>query len=171
MGTTSLRSSGEKTPFPPVKKRWIFLYSAVVSSEQVVDFRGQRMSFPLSISVRGCGSVREQVVSALGSTTEYPFETVVELEAVPAEGWTFSHWEDPSLDRVNPAELVIAGPPAVTAVFTQGFATLTGTIEVRHIFSGPLHEGGTIAGPAAAPLQDRSGLRIGVSWKAIPTSL
>ncbi len=132
------------------KEGWIFLYSAVVSSEQVVDFRGQRMSFPLSISVRGCGSVREQVVSALGSTTEYPFETVVELEAVPAEGWTFSHWEGSLTGSRNPAELVIAGPAAVTAVFTQGFATLTGTIEVRHIFSGPLHEGGTIAGPAAA---------------------
>ena len=60
---------------------------------------------------------------------------------------TFSHWEDPS--RIETAELVIAGPAAVTAVFTR-VCHATGTIEVRHIFSGPLHEGGTIAGPAAA---------------------
>ena len=51
-----------------------------------------RRDYPLTIIIEGEGTVEERVISS-PKTTEYAYETVVNLRAVPGSDWGFLRWE------------------------------------------------------------------------------
>ena len=55
----------------------------------------------------------------------YELGSVVQLTAVPADGWAFAGWSGDLEGTANPATLVIDEDPSVTATFTQIEYTLT----------------------------------------------
>jgi redox-regulated HSP33 family molecular chaperone len=73
--------------------------------------------YSLTIQIEGEGSVSEAVVQA--RSTDYPAGTIVELTAVPGEGWEFSHWEGDLTGDENPAQLTMDAEREVTAVFEE----------------------------------------------------
>jgi len=64
----------------------------------------------------------------LNNTGPYYYGDVVQLEAVPNAGWSFSYWTGDLTGSQNPTTIVIDGNKTVTAVFTQNQYTLTITI-------------------------------------------
>ncbi len=70
--------------------------------------------FTLTIAVEGQGNVDP----ASGEHT-YTENDVVTLEATPADGWLFEHWEGALTGSTNPADLTITADATVTAVFTE----------------------------------------------------
>lgn len=64
--------------------------SAVVTSDMNVKANFILRTYPLSLAVDGEGSISEKVISA---KSEYSSGTIVELTAVPALHWQFSHRE------------------------------------------------------------------------------
>jgi len=77
----------------------------------------EKRDYALTIETVGEGSVTERVVQQ--KTTEYPYGSVVELTAEPAEGWEFDGWEGDIESDENPVTLTIEGEANVTAVFTR----------------------------------------------------
>ena len=82
----------------------------------------EKRSYPLSIDVEGEGTVEEQIIQP--RTTEYDAGTVVELTAVPSEGWTFAEWAGDVEREESPTEITIEEETAVTAVFEREQYTL-----------------------------------------------
>ena len=76
----------------------------------------ERMDYPLSITIEGEGEVEQEIVST-PKTTEYPYETVVELTAVPNDGWKFVEWQGDLSGNENPEIITIEEEVNVTAVF------------------------------------------------------
>src|SRR5690625_4222112 len=76
----------------------------------------ERMEFPLIINTEGEGTVNQEIVQQPKST-DYIFETIVELEAVPETGWAFIRWEGDLDGNENPVELIISDEMEVNAVF------------------------------------------------------
>jgi len=72
--------------------------------------------YPLSLEVEGSGTVKETVVS---TRTDYPVGTVVELTAVPDEGWVFSGWEGDASSTENPLTITVNALMRLKAVFTK----------------------------------------------------
>jgi len=140
---------------------WAFEGSRTVSGRKRVDFVGEERWVSLTIAVEGGGEV---VLRPLDggeySGGWYPYGLAVELTAVPAEDHAFSRWEGAVESRANPLTVVLVEDMSVTAVFGK-FASISGTIEVQHVFSGPGAPGpGLIAvlpslrrGPREAALQ------------------
>lgn len=62
--------------------------------------------------------VNEEVLSIVASA-DYGHGTKVQLIAVPAAGWRFSHWEGDLEGSKNPAEIVVDAQKSVTAVFVS----------------------------------------------------
>ena len=77
----------------------------------------ERVDVGLEVLVEGQGSVTEAVVTAPSS--EYPYETVVELTAEAASGWVFASWTGDVSGTENPVLVTMDGPKSVTAVFEQ----------------------------------------------------
>jgi len=104
-----------------------------------------RRDYPLSISTEGKGTVSEEVVQS--KSTDYPFETNVELTANPAKGWEFSHWQGDLSGNANPAQIEVTEAKTVTAVFEMGTYVINYTIEgegsvSENLVSGEKTEGG-----------------------------
>ena len=77
-------------------------------------------TYNLQTSVAGSGTV-----TANPTNGPYMSNSVVQLTAVPALGWSFSHWNGDLSGNANPASLVMAGPRSVTAVFVRSAYPLT----------------------------------------------
>ena len=76
-----------------------------------------RKDYSLTINIEGQGAVSEEVIQA--KSTDYPFETLVELTANSATDWSFSHWEGDRSGEENPTSIAIDTDKDVTAVFIR----------------------------------------------------
>jgi uncharacterized repeat protein (TIGR02543 family) len=89
-----------------------------IDSEEEVTAVFEREGYELSVNVIGEGSVNEELLDD-ASKTSYPFDSVVELTAEPADGWTFVGWEGDLSGDENPTEITMDDDKEVTAVFER----------------------------------------------------
>jgi len=87
-----------------------------VDSEKNVTATFEMHEYPLTIHVEGNGVVQEDVVQP--KETQYPYNTVVQLTAIPSDGWQFERWEGDLGGNENPAQITIDHAKSVTAVFS-----------------------------------------------------
>ena len=76
----------------------------------------QRKDYSLNLTIEGQGTVTESIVSQ-SKVTDYPYQTVVELTAIPSEGWEFVEWSGDLNGTENPIQINIEGNTNVVAVF------------------------------------------------------
>jgi hypothetical protein len=114
----------------PAKDGWAFEPSSrtVSKADSSVNFVATMLEYPLTIQVQGEGTVNQEVLVA-AQGTEYEHGTQVQLTAVPATGWRFSHWEGDLDGNENPATIVVDSEKSVTAVFVILEYALNLTIE------------------------------------------
>jgi uncharacterized protein (TIGR02145 family) len=75
----------------------------------------ERRNYFLSITIEGEGTVEERIV--LQKSTEYPYQTVVELTPVPSEGWTFVEWGGDLSGSEVPQLVTVSDEKNVTVTF------------------------------------------------------
>ena len=76
--------------------------------------------YPLSLVTEGEGTVKETVVS---TRNDYSAGTVVELTALPDEGWQFKEWQGDLNGTENPTKITINDSKSIKAVFTKQYFT------------------------------------------------
>lgn len=52
----------------------------------------ERIDYKLILNITGQGEVTQTILPATTTETEYPFETLVQLNAIPAQNWEFAEW-------------------------------------------------------------------------------
>jgi len=65
----------------------------------------ERIDYKLTLNITGQGDVTQTILPALTTETEYPFETRVQLNAVPANNWEFAEWSG-DVTGTNPEIIV-----------------------------------------------------------------
>lgn len=78
----------------------------------------QRRDYPLSISIEGNGSVKEEIISSK-KTNIYQSETIVELHAFPSDSWVFVKWSGDIESNENPLVIKIDNRMSVKATFEK----------------------------------------------------
>lgn len=107
-----------------------------VDGEMNLSLTFEREDFPLIITIEGDGEVVQEIVST-PKTTEYPFETVVQLTSKPNDGWVFMQWGGDISGENNPETIEIDEGKEVTSTFKSIEELLTievegqGTVEVN----------------------------------------
>ena len=84
-------------------------------------------SYELLINTKGEGTVSEKVIQQ--KYKDYEHGTVVELTAMPAEGYHFVEWNGDIINSENPVEITIDTTKEVTAVFEKKSYTLSVTTD------------------------------------------
>ncbi|MCH8494505.1 MAG: hypothetical protein LAT57_02595 [Balneolales bacterium] len=88
-----------------------------VNSDKNITAYFIKRVYPLTVNVMGEGIVTEEVVQE--RTTDYSHVIMVELTALPANDWTFSHWDGDLGGSDNPQRIIIDSGKSVTAVFEK----------------------------------------------------
>ena len=78
----------------------------------------ERKSYPLNITIDGNGVVSEKIVFQ-PKTTDYEFETIVELTPTAADGWNFIEWSGDISSTEEVVEVTVDGEMSVTAIFQR----------------------------------------------------
>jgi len=92
--------------------------SVTMNSDRNIIGVFERKNYPLNISIEGKGTVEERIVSQ-SKTTDYPFETVVELTPVPDPGWEFEEWSGDVSSTEEVIEVTIVGEKNITVKFSD----------------------------------------------------
>ena len=76
----------------------------------------EKKQYPLNIEIEGEGSVEETIIKA-GTPNSYNSGTVVSLNAVPQNGWSFLKWSGDISSFENPIEITVNMPKNIQAEF------------------------------------------------------
>ena len=114
-------------------------YSFSIQQDTEITAVFEREGFLLTVETDGEGTVQQKIIQT--KSTNYPFETVVELTAVPAEGWQFQEWQGDITGADNPETIVMDQAKEVTAVFTRKEYTLSVEAEGEGTYSMELLSG------------------------------
>lgn len=97
--------------------------SLTVDQEYNLMANFELKTYELSINIEGEGTVNEEVIQQ--KSTDYEHGTLVELTAIPAEGYKFIGWQGSLTGKENPVQITINEPKEVTAVFEKKIFDLT----------------------------------------------
>lgn len=92
-------------------------FNLTMNGNKTLEAHFEPQAFTLDTSTVGMGEILLNVL--IGSETDggYEFDSVVELTAVPDEGWEFVEWQGDLSGSANPNTITINGNRSVTAVF------------------------------------------------------
>lgn len=76
-------------------------------------------TYKLDINVEGGGSVTENLISGGTIDEGYTFKSIIDIIAIPSEGWQFSHWEGDLIGTESQKIIQLSENRAVTAVFIE----------------------------------------------------
>ncbi len=95
--------------------------------------------YPLTVNQKGEGAISESIVQR--KATNYKHGTVVELEATPANGWSFKEWQGDITGNENPSQVTVRSPKEVTAVFERnGYSLIISTTGGGNVTKTPDQE-------------------------------
>jgi surface protein len=134
--------------------------SVVMNSDLIVIANFDKKKFSLSIEIEGEGTVTKKIIKTGSSSTEdYTMGSIIELTAIPEEGWELKQWSGDLVSTKNPDQITIDKAKTVTAVFVKKKFPLTieiegeGTVAEKIIKAGVStdYNSGTIVELTATP--------------------
>ena len=98
--------------------------SITMDADKSVTGVFEKRQYPLTLSIEGSGTVKEEVI-ALATQSQYPSGTTVRLTAVPSEGWVFKSWSGDISNTINPLDIQVVKPVNLKAAFETKVPLLT----------------------------------------------
>jgi len=95
--------------------------TVVMNRDKSVTAMFQKREYPLTINTVGEGQVHEKVIQP--KTTDHPHGTIVELTAVPDDGWEFLGWTGDIDINEDVIEITIESETNITATFAEYIET------------------------------------------------
>ena len=90
--------------------------TVTMDSDKAVIANFIKKQYPLTIEIQGEGTITETVIKQ-GLATDYNSGTIVQLTAVPKDGWKFVEWSGDLTGSDNPVQITIDGSKTVKAIF------------------------------------------------------
>jgi hypothetical protein len=91
-----------------------------MDSDKNVNALFEKRQYPLTLTIEGNGTVKEEVV-AVATQSQYPSGTTVKLTPQPAKNYDFGGWSGDLSSTSNPLELKIDKPLSLKALFQISF--------------------------------------------------
>lgn len=98
----------------------------VMDDDKSLSALFEKREYSLKINIEGEGEVTERLLNA--KATDYPAEAIVELKAVPEDGWTFLEWSGDLSGPSNSRSVTINETKEVTATFVEEKAKLNSMV-------------------------------------------
>lgn len=97
-----------------------------VDSDKQVTAVFEKRQYPLSLTIEGNGSVKEEIVP-IASQAVYPSGTTVRLTAQAGPNWKFKAWQGDKVSTASPIDVKVDAPLTLKAVFSPILPNYLGT--------------------------------------------
>lgn len=152
------------TPSPEyVFKEWSGGYigttnpaNIVMNEDKTITAVFEKREYPLSLTIVGSGSVKEEIIKIAASATNYKSGTTVRLTPQPSDGYEFNGWSGDDTSKISPLDIVISKPTNLTCTFIKedaikfktnldtGTYNVTDTLPLNIIVSSKLPKAGIL---------------------------
>tara|TARA_R100001143_G_C3360967_1_gene135592 strand:- start:12511 stop:14457 length:1947 start_codon:yes stop_codon:yes gene_type:complete len=113
----------------------------------------ERIDYKLTLNITGQGDVTQTILPAVTTETEYPFETMVQLNAVPADNWEFAEWSGDA-SGTNPEIIVdMQNEKEINALFVT--VPTVETKSASNIGENTAVSGGTVVSSGGRTVTER----------------
>lgn len=102
----------------------------LVDGDKKVTAVFERREYTISISVVGEGKVDKKIVKTF-EMADYPYETIIELQAIADPGWEFWEWQGDIEGNEDVIQIKMDNNKDLTAVFREK-NKITGQINITH---------------------------------------
>ena len=92
--------------------------SVIMDMDKLVTANFIKKKYALNIETVGQGNVTEKLIKS-GTVSNYNSGSIIEVEAVPSEGWKFSEWQGDISGQKNPYIINLISDKSIKAVFNK----------------------------------------------------
>jgi len=80
----------------------------IMDVDKVVTAVFEKREYPLSLTIAGSGTVKEEIIKIASSATNYKSGTTVRLTPQPSEGYEFKKWSGDDTTSKSPLDIVVS---------------------------------------------------------------
>ena len=92
--------------------------SVIMDMDKLVTANFIKKKYALNIETAGQGNVTEKLIKS-GTVSNYNSGSIIEVEAVPSEGWKFTEWQGDISGQKNPYIINLISNKSIKAVFNK----------------------------------------------------
>ena len=92
--------------------------SVIMDRDKLVTANFIKKKYALNIETAGQGNVTEKLIKS-GTVSNYNSGSIIEVEAVPSEGWKFTEWQGDISGQKNPYIINLISDKSIKAVFNK----------------------------------------------------
>jgi hypothetical protein len=128
-GTYAMGSSVKLTATPSAEyvfKEWTGGFTGttnpanvIMDLDKTVTAVFEKREYPLSLTIVGSGTVKEEIIKIAAASTNYKSGTTVRLTPQPSAGFQFKKWSGDDTTSKTPLDLVVSKPINLTCTFEK----------------------------------------------------
>jgi uncharacterized repeat protein (TIGR02543 family) len=107
-------------------KEWTGAYTGtanpaniIMDVDKAVTAVFEKRQYPLSMTIVGSGTVKEEIIKVASASTSYTSGTTVRLTPQPTIGYQFIGWSGDNTSTSSPLDIVISKPTNLTCTFEK----------------------------------------------------
>ncbi len=93
--------------------------NVIMDADKTVTAVFEKREYPLSLTIVGSGTVKEEIIKIAAAATNYKSGTTVRLTPQPIAGFQFKKWSGDDTTAKNPLDLVVSKPINLTCTFEK----------------------------------------------------
>lgn len=91
----------------------------VMDADKTVTAVFEKREYPLSLTIVGSGTVKEEIIKIASTATNYKSGTTVRLTPQPSSGFQFKKWSGDDTTNKSPLDLVVSKAINLTCTFEK----------------------------------------------------
>jgi hypothetical protein len=91
----------------------------VMDADKIVTCVFEKRQYPLSLTIVGSGTVKEEIIKVATASTNYTSGTTVRLTPQPSDGYEFKGWSGDNTSMTTPLDIVISKATNLICTFEK----------------------------------------------------
>ena len=91
----------------------------VMDNDKTITCVFEKRQYPLSLTIEGAGTVKEEIIKVASNSTSYTSGTTVRLTPQPSIGYQFKSWSGDNTTNVSPLDILITKATTLTCSFEK----------------------------------------------------
>lgn len=93
--------------------------NVIMDGDKTVTAVFEKRQYPLSLTIFGLGTVKEEIIKTASTATNYTSGTTVRLTPQPSAGYQFKRWSGDDTTYKIPLDIVVSKPVNLTCTFEK----------------------------------------------------